>query len=321
MIEEGYPLSYLNYDSNISDIEKKKTDIVTRAKVLNITDSLFDLRTILEYLDGLFKDLDEEKKAKQRFDALVEAYQSRHKKLDKIVKDIYEQLDDIKALYHLTEKDLEIIEELNLKFATITKDHKKLLRDVKKKLDSYKKHCVTINDLVGRINNISGEFDKALRDLGSFYDDEMRAHEELKNMYEILRKCKSKIRSSRLPIIYDNYYVEVSEAEDAISEVEKELENKPIIIKNLNMRVETARDLIFKLNSNTNNMVKYATFSEILFVYGNKYRSNKDIDRGLKKAEKMYYQGSYKECFSLLMRAIKLADAEIVTKINKLIKN
>ena len=321
MRDEGYPLAYLNYESNISDIEKKETDIITRAKVLNITDSLFDLRTILEYLDSLFKDLEEEKKAKQKFDSLDEIYISKHKKLDKIVKDIYEQLDDIKALYHLTEKDLEIIEELNLKFATITKEHKKLLRDIKKGLESYKKHSMTINELVGRINDISEEFDKALRELGSFYEDEIRAHEELKNMNEILRKCKDNVRNNRLPIIYDNYYIEVSEAEDAIKEVIKELENKPIIIKNLNTRVDTARDLVIKLNDNTNNMIKYAGFSEILFVYGNKYRFNKDINRGLNKALKLYYQGSYKDCFTLLMKAIKLEDAELIAKINKLIKN
>ena len=40
---------------NISDIEAKKKDILARAKVLNIVNSLFDLRTILEYLDNLFK--------------------------------------------------------------------------------------------------------------------------------------------------------------------------------------------------------------------------------------------------------------------------
>ena len=321
MKEEGYPLGYLNFDNNLADIEKKESDILSRAKVLNITDSLFDLRTILEYLDSLFKDLDDERKAKVQFDNLDEAFKERTKKMEAIVKDIYEELDDIKAMYHLNEKDLEIIDKLNLKLSAIIKDHKKLYRDIKKSTDSYKKHNITINELMVRINEISSEFDEALRTLGSFYEDEKRAHEELKNMEELVRKCKNRIRNYKLPIIHDEYFVQLDEATEAIKEVKKEIDNKPIIIKNLNTRVETAKDLTFKLNATVNDMVKYAYFSEILIVYGNKHRNNKDVERGISKAELLYYKGSYKECFSLLLKVIKVINNDLVAKINKLIKN
>ena len=321
MKEEGYPLGYLNFDNNLADIEKKESDILSRAKVLNITDSLFDLRTILEYLDSLFKDLDEERKAKVKFDNLDVAFKERTKKMDSVVKDIYSELDDIKAMYHLNEKDLEIIDKLNLKLSGIIKDHKKLYREIKKSTDSYKKHNITINELMYRINEVSSEFDDALRTLGSFYEDEKRAHEELKNMEELVMKCKNKVRNYKLPIIHDEYFVELEEAIDAIMEVKKEINNKPIIIKNLNTRVETAKDLTFKLNATVSDMVKYAYFSELLFVYGNKYRNNKDVLRGLSKAELLYYRGSYKECFNLLMKVIKVIDSELINKINKLINN
>ena len=321
MQEEGYPLGYLNFDSNISDIEKRENDILTRAKVLNITDSLFDLRIILEYLDSLFKDLEDEKSAKAKFDGLDEIFKEKSKKLDKIVKDIYAQLDDIKAMYHLNEKDLEIIDKLNLKLSVIIKDHKKLYRDIKKREDSYKKHNITINELMSRLNGVSNEFDTALRTLGSFYEDEQRAHAELLNMNELLKKCKNSVRNYKLPIIHDNYFIEMDEANEAISEVKKEINNKPIVIKDLNMRVETARDLTLKLYATTNEMIKYAYFSEILMVYGNKYRDNKDVDRGLAKAELLYYKGNYQESFNLLLKVIKVVDNELITKINKLLKN
>ncbi len=321
MVEEGYPLGYLNFDDNLSDIEKKENDILSRAKVLNITDSLFDLRTILEYLDSLFKDLDDERNAKTKFDSVDDAFKEKSKKLDKIVKDIYAQLDDIKAMYHLNEKDLEIIDKLNLKLSVIIKEHKKLHRDIKKSDESYKKHNITINELMVRLNNISSEFDEALRTLGSFYEDEKHAREELKNMHELIKKCKNRIRNHHLPIIYDNYFVEVEEAMDAIKEVEKELNNKPIIIKELNMRVETAKDLTLKVYSTTDEMIKYAYFSEILIVYGNKYRETKEVSKGLSKAELLYYRGNYKDCFNLLLKVIKTIDEELVNKINKLLKN
>ena len=140
-------------------------------------------------------------------------------------------------------------------------------------------------------------------------------------MIQLLKKCKNRVRNYKLPIIHDNYFIEIDEATDAINEVDKEINNKPIIIKDLNMRVETAKDLTFKLYGTTNEMVKYAYFSELLIVYGNKYRDNKDVARGLSKAELLYYRGSYKECFTLLLKVIKLVDSDLINKVNKLLKN
>ena len=320
MEEEGFSLSYLDFSNNISNIEKRKNDILTRAKVLNITDSLFDLRTILEYLDGLFKELEVERDAKKKYDTLVTTFEEKKEKLEKIVKDIYAELDDIKAMYHLNEKDLEIIEELNLKLSGVIKDYKKLNRDIKKKSSYYQKYIITINELLERINTVSFEFDSALRTLGSFYDDEKTAHTELKNMKELLSKCKKRIRNYKLPVIYDKYFIYEDEAVNAIEEVEKEIANKPIVIKNLNMRVETARDLTLKLYKLVDDMIKYAYFTEILLVYGNKYRDEKSIDKNLIKVEDLYYNGNYKESFDLVMKTIKSVDSELIGKVSKICK-
>lgn len=321
MLEEGFSLGYLDYQNNIENIKMRENDIHSRARVLNIENSLFDLRTILEYLDGLFSELQEERDAKVKFDKLDEAFKNKKEHLESIVKDIYNELDDIKAMYHLTEKDLEIIDELNLKLSGIIKDYKKMHRDIKKKDEPYQKHNITINELLERINNISDEFDNALRTLGSFYEDEKRSKEELLEMKKILKNCKSNIRNNKLPVIYNNYFVEEEEAVDAIGEVEKELNNKPIVIKNLNIRVETAKDLTLKLNHNVNEMIKYAEFTEILFVYGNKYRDKKEVDKSLIKVENLFYKGNYKESFELLLKTIKSIDEELYNKVSKLCKN
>ena len=320
MEDEGFGLSYLDYENNINNIEKRSSDILTRAKVLNITDSLFDSRAILEYLDGLFKELEIERDAKKKFDSLANSFVERKDRLEKIVKDIYAELDDIKAMYNLNEKDLEIIEELNLKLSGVIKEYKKLNREIKKKDSCFQKYNITINELLEKINQISGEFDNALRTLGSFYDDEKRAHTEYGEMQSLVKKCKNRLRNYSLPVIYDSYFVYEEEAIEAISEVEKEINNKPIVIKNLNMRVETARDLTLKLYKLTDDMIKYAYFTELLLVYSNKYRDKKEIDKSLSKVEDLYYDGEYKESYNLVLKTIKGFDGELYTKINKICK-
>ena len=177
------------------------------------------------------------------------------------------------------------------------------------------KHNIVLYELLQKINYVDDEFDKAIKSLGSIYDDEMRAREQLKEIKLLLSQCKEKVRKYHLPIIYDNYFIELNDASEAILEIEKELDRKPIAIKILNIRVDTARDLVFKLYTTTNDMIKYAYFTEILLVYANRYRNDTDIDRGLSKTEMFYFRGEYEESFNLVLRVLELKEKGCEKKI------
>ena len=51
MLKEGYVLDYLNIEYNITEAEKKLYDIFDRLNVLNLTDSIFELKTSSTILD------------------------------------------------------------------------------------------------------------------------------------------------------------------------------------------------------------------------------------------------------------------------------
>ena len=148
------------------------------------------------------------------------------------------------------------------------------------------------------------------------YDDEVRAREQLDEIQKFLKKCKEKMRGYKLPIITDNYFVELSEANEAIAEVIKELEKKPIVIKTLNTRVDTARDLVLKLYNTTNEMIKTAQLAEMAIVYGNRYRSYyNEVDSGLFDAEELFYNGEYKKALDLSIKTTSIVDKDIYQKL------
>lgn len=66
-----------------------------------------------------------------------------------------------------------------------------------------------------------------------------------------------------MPTIPKNYYVEISEAMEAINELVKELDKRPISIKILNLRVDTARDLVLKVYNTVNETVKTAKWQKL----------------------------------------------------------
>ena len=64
MKKEEYPLEYLNVDYNIEESLKNVNKIVDRIKVLNLEDCMFELKTMLEYLDSIFNEFEKEKLAR-----------------------------------------------------------------------------------------------------------------------------------------------------------------------------------------------------------------------------------------------------------------
>ena len=103
---------------------------------------------------------------------------------------------------------------------------------------------------------------------------------------------------------------------DVNYEVVKELNKKPIMIKVLNTRVDTARDLVLKLYNTTTDMIKTAQLAEMAIVYGNRYRSEMiEIDRGLDNAEMLYHKGDYKDALDVSLSSIELIEADIHKKL------
>lgn len=316
MINKGYNLDYLNVDYNITESRKNISKILDKVKVLNLEGSMFDLKTMLEYYDSLFVDFEKERLSRKVYEEEIVDFSKRLDKTNNLVKDVYEQLDDIKTMYDLNDEDIEIIHEVNKTLVVINDDYKKLVSKCESKSCPYSKLNEESEDLTNRLTVMEDEFDVALKSLGNMYDDEIRAREQLEEIQEFLKTCKNKMRSYKLPVITDNYFVQLDEANEAIFEVINELSKKPIVIKTLNTRVDTARDLVLKLYNTTNEMIKTAQMAEMAIVYGNRYRSQyEEVHQGLIDAENSFYKGNYKESLDISIKVTSIVDENIYRKL------
>jgi septation ring formation regulator len=132
---------------------------------------------------------------------------------------------------------------------------------------------------------------------------------------QLLLQAKAKLKDYKIPVIPNSYFIELKEAGEAIREIIKELDKKPIVIKILNIRVDTARDLVFKIYNKTNDMIKTVSLSEEMIVYGNRYRSSyEEIDLALTKAEELFRRGKYKESLELCTKSLSFVDKNIAEK-------
>ena len=230
-------------------------------------------------------------------------------------------MDEIKSLYDLKDEDVTIIDDVNSLLIDLNNDYKKEIKNLKKRLLPYTEVTKDLEVFNNRLKSIDEELDVALKSLGNMYEDERRAREQLDEIQELLKQSKIKIRSFKLPIVTNDYFVQLSEANEAILEIIKELERKPIVIKTLNTRVDTARDLVLKLYNTTNETIKLAKMSEISIVYGNRFRSSYDnVDQGLNQAEILFYKGNYRRSLEVSIRVIESIEANFGKKLDDFYK-
>lgn len=316
MQKEGYNLEYLNIDHNVKEANKKISDIFQRLNVLNIEDSVFELKTMLDYFDSLYYDFDKEKTSRKSFENYTRTVLLKVSKLEKINNDLYKRIDEIKYSYDLEDDEVKVIEDIKDELIDIRTSYDRIISIHRNHTFAYSRLNKEMELTNNKLVHTEEKLEIALKTLGTLKDDELRARDQLDEIKIILNQAKSKSKSYKLPVVPKNYYVELSEASLAIEEMVKELDKRPISIKVLNMRVDTARDLVLKVYNTINETIKTAKMAEQAIVYGNRYRPiNKDVDFGLSKAENLFMRGNFKNSLEQAIVAINIIEPDAYDKL------
>ena len=316
MVQSGYNLDYLNIEYNIEEANKKIIDIFQRLNVLDVEDSIFELKTMHDYFDSLYNDFENEKVSKRLFDDYMRSIGIKLSKLEKISQELFKKVDELKYSYDLTDEEVASIIEIKDNIIDNHNSYDHIIDIFRNKTLAYSKLASEMENINNKLLKNEEKLNHTLETLSSLKDDELRAKEQLTEIEEILIDCKLKAREYKLPVVPKNYYVEFAEASLAIKEMIAELEKRPISIKVLNMRVDTARDLVLKVYNTINETTKTAKMAEMAIVYGNRYRVvNKDVDFGLTKAENSFYKGNYKICLEQAISAINIVEPGIHHKL------
>lgn len=312
MEKENYNLEYLNIPYNITESEKKINDIFGRLNVLNLEDSVFELKTILDYFDSLYHNFDKEKLSKRIFDEYQRSILLKATKLEKISNDLNKKIDDLKYSYDLSDEDLSILENVHKEILEIKEEYSRVVEMHRKHTFAYSRLSKEMEIINSKLSKTEEKVEQTLRSLASLKEDEKRAKEQLDEMKHILNMAKTNIKSYKLPISPKNFYVELGEAAEAINIMVTELDKRPISIKTLNTRVDTARDLTLKVYNTTKEAIKTAKMAETAIVYGNRYRAvHKEVEIGLIKAENSFFKGNFKTSLEQAINAINVVEPGI----------
>ena len=262
---------------------------------------------VLEYTD-----FEKEKQAKGEYEYYINNLGNKLSRLTSVIKSIYEEVSVLKETYALTDDEIKSLDLIS-KELTEEKDSFKSINDrTLTRTTPYSRLSKDCELISVRISKTEDKLESIMKSLGSLKEDELRARDQLTEIRTILKDAKNKIKSYKLPVIPKNYFIELKEAKEGVSLVIEELEKKPIVINDLNTRVDTGRDLVLKLYTLTNELTKTAGMAEMAIVYGNRYRSTyKEIEFSLIKAEKEFRNGDYKKSLETSLNALNMVEPGI----------
>lgn len=319
MVSDNYPLDYLNVEENVTEANNKIKDIISRTKSLNLQDSLYELKVLLDYFDSLFIDFENEKRAKTSYHDRLTSFKERLDKMNEVIAEINSSIDNLTNIYNLNDEKISLIKEVSDSLVKINENYKVLNDHTGNHTFAYSKLLSEIEGLSKELGLSEEKLDTALNEIGNMRDDEVRARHQLEEIKMVLKESKDKMREYNLPVIPNSYYIELKEASLAMNEIVHELEKKPITIDVLNTRVDTARDLVLKLYSRTNEILKYAKMSEAAIVYGNRYRSSlSELNKHLNISEQLFYKGEYKKSLANTVNILKTVDPSITNRLSRL---
>ena len=316
MTRDGYNIEYLNIDYNIEETNKKINEIMDRLNVLNLQDSVFDLKTLVDYYEAIYSDFDNEKRGKKEYERGIININDRIVKVSSILRNLYAEIDNLKDTYDLSDDEIMVIDEINKELIQV-KDSFKLINDrTLSKVMPYSKLSNECEMVAVSLSKVEDKLETTLKNLGSLKEDEARARDQLYEIKNIINNSKYRIKDYNLPVIPDKFYVELKEAYDAIKEIQVEIDKKPISIKTLNLRVDTARDLALKLYQTASSTTKAAAMAEMAIVYGNRYRSsNREVETGLNASTKAFNKGEYKDSLEIILNTLNIVEPGIHKKL------
>lgn len=321
LLNAGFNLKHLEIEKNLEKSRKTVKQVLDKLNILDIEDSTVELKAIIDYCEIVMGEFTREQEAKASFLKDIGNLDYTVEEIKDIIKELEQQIDRIKTNYDFSEENSERLANLLDEKEVLFKEYESLKRHYKGGKKPYSDLNERLINLLTNALNIKENIRKLLENLYSLSEDEKRAQQQVEEITKILNNTKRKVIDFRLPIIPTSYYVQLKEAQDAIKEVLNELKKAPISIETLNIRVDTARDLVFKLYNTTNSFVKTAELAERAILYGNRYRSSyANLDTGLTKAEVLFFQGKYKLSLETSINAIEEVEPGIYARLLKLFK-
>lgn len=302
---KGIYLEHLDIAKHIDVLKENNVDVLSRLSASNLTNVAADIDEIEDSIVKIKDSIEKEVEAFDTLNSKLDGLFSRVKTLNNNfvrITDIYNRVQERFGFESLS-NNINILDE---KLDKLNKQRLDLENVVRDKNTPFSKVLISCEELDMNTTTLESEVKDIMSKLESACSDEERARKQLIKLQLIVNEIRSKIIKNHLPSISQKYDDDVIQANTLIVETRNLLNEQPLNVDKLNLKLQDAIDYIYTLYNSVNNLIGMATMVENAIVFGNKYRSEfPEVDSELTRAELCFTNGQYTKALKIAMSIIE----------------
>lgn len=288
---------------NIIHTDLEKT--IQAIKHLDLENVGSAIETMTDDINSLAADFEKEENAYNLYEEARNNCYKHIGHLDEGLQKTINSFEELQENYLLTDYQITVKEDYE-NFKEILDDLEKITTVIESNDFSYSAMIESFEKLIERCKPFDDELNKYIELENSLRLEEKRALDELENINIVLLEIKSEIKNKHLPMINESYKDYIQDSYDKAAQIQAYRMHRPVELSELSKRVDSARDIIYKLYDNVHNLIVTAEMVEEAIVFGNRYRSTfLEVNTELTKAEVLFRNGEYTKALSTAVDIIE----------------
>lgn len=315
---DGYPIECLELNESITQNRASLNTAVKELEDEGLGQSKELIEKIGEEIQAYYRMLEEEVEAKAYLDKRVPEFETRLAEFVLVSNETQTEIEQLQQSYYFDDDDLTGIINIEKRTSDLQEKHAQLI--VKRESKSIK-----LMDLKEYLEGNLNDFEQLVLDHDAYKEkvdelrkDEIEIKDKLEDLIYKLEKAIRTIKFTNLPGVPDFIYDQVEVAHKQYETTKSELDNQPLDIATLKMRLTETEASVKAAVEQIELMNEQAKLTEIIIQYANRYRSkSKDMADELDEAEKLFRATDYELALEKAATALEAIEPGALKKIEK----
>lgn len=313
MQHENYPCHHLCVTSSINEMKNQVTQLTGKIKQFNIRGVEEELNNIASRIDDILSAFDEEKKAKETFEADNENTYKTVNTIERRFIKLCNTIPQVSKIFIINEEHqqkINIIQnDINKLGATKRTLDTLIHSSTKQPFSALVKKMTELSDASKVVIESMDEFSKYLM---SLKEDSETAHKLIYELYENAKKAEYDVTNMKVAKISEKYAPTFDRFYELVNLLEETLQHTPIDVDKVNECVEELNQINSEVLDKGSISEDYnmMLLAENAIVYANRdrHRTN-DIDALITQAESLFNNGEFEQSY--------IAAGEVLNKIHQ----
>ena len=318
MEENQYFLEHLELDKKLTHLEKQIDAYLDFIKNLQTEEVPEGIQVLKDEIEKIYQILEAEVHARQFVQENKQLVLDSIEKILRTNRELNEEIEEIIQSYHISETDIKEIRTIDERMDEMKKSLALLLKEGEAPSVAYSAIKEKLGELINTIADIEKEQQTFKDMLQTLRKDELEAREKIQELRKKLQQTIRTLQRSNVPGIPADIETRFLECQEALENVFRTLEQKPLVMPAVHKALQQAEDAIHEYSDKVQVMIENVYLIEKIIQYGNRYRStNETLHHRLLVAEEAFYRYDYEVALEEAATAVEAVEPGALKKIEQ----